>query len=30
MVPGLIFFLIFRYVPIYGVTLAFKEFVAAD
>ena len=30
MVPGLVFFVIFRYVPIYGVTLAFKEFVAAD
>ena len=30
MAPGLVFFLIFRYVPIYGVTLAFKDFVAAD
>ena len=30
MAPGLVFFVIFRYVPIYGVTLAFKEFVAAD
>ena len=30
MVPGLIFFVIFRYLPIYGVSLAFKDFVAAD
>ena len=30
MAPGLVFFVIFRYVPIYGVTMAFKEFVAAD
>ena len=30
MAPGLVFFVIFRYVPIYGVTLAFKDFVAAD
>jgi putative aldouronate transport system permease protein len=30
MLPGLAFYVIFRYVPIYGVTLAFKEFVAAQ
>ena len=30
MLPGLVFFFIFRYVPIYGVTLAFKDFLAAD
>lgn len=30
MAPGLIFFVIFRYFPMYGVTLAFTDFVAAD
>lgn len=30
MVPGLLFYLVFRYFPMYGVTLAFKDFVARD
>ncbi len=30
MIPGLAFYVIFRYVPIYGVTLAFKDFVARE
>ena len=30
MLPGLVFFSIFRYIPLYGVTLALKDFVAAD
>jgi hypothetical protein len=30
LLPGIAYFVIFRYVPIYGVTLAFKDFVAAD
>ena len=30
MLPGILFYFVFRYIPIYGVTLAWKDFVAAD
>lgn len=30
MLPGIAFYFVFRYIPIYGVTLAWKDFVAAD
>lgn len=29
LLPGMIFFVVFRYIPIYGIQLAFKNFVAA-
>lgn len=30
MIPGLAYFIVFRYMPIYGITLAFKEFRIVD